>query len=135
MNERPVKFKDIIKIKPSMFDLSEKSSLSNYGFFVDSGWYSAIRDMVLELAELDLPADFKISQIKSGLRVYYYPLEFQSKPQVVEIIERYRLALESVCERCGKFTEPNRGIFSENAIRCDRCESAILMAFIAVSPK
>ena len=120
--------KAIIANKPSLFDLSEKSSITQYGFLCDSGWYPAIREMVIELAALDLPNDFHISQVKekwSELKVHYYPLDFEAKEQVAEIIERTRLKLETVCESCGGFAE----LRTDNAfyrVRCDACEAAWL---------
>lgn len=135
-DERPNAVKEIIAIKPSLFNLNEKSSITQYGFLCDAGWFPAIREMVLELAVLDLPNDFHISQIKekwSELKVHYYPLEFAAKPQVAEIIEKYRLRLETVCERCGKFAElrKDNGFY----LRCDACEAAILISFIAMRPQ
>lgn len=115
----------IIAIKPSLFDLSEKSSITQYGFLCDSGWLPAIADMVKELAELDLPSGFNIAQVKekwSELKVNYYPRGIE---KVDAILERYRLMLETVCESCGGYAElkKDNGFYR---VRCDACEAAWL---------
>ena len=53
--------------------------------------------------------------------------------KTAEIIEKYRLRLETVCERCGKFAElrKDNGFY----LRCDACEAAILISFIAMRPQ
>ena len=128
--ERKAEARAIIDIKPSLFDLSEKSSISQYGFLCDSGWFPAIRELIQELAELDLPAEFHISQVKekwSELKIHYYPLEFEAKPQVAALIEKYRLRLEKVCENCGGYAvlKTDGGFYR---VRCDACEAAALTA-------
>ena len=124
--ERKAEARAIIDIKPSLFDLSDKSSISQYAFLCDSGWFPAIRELIQELDALDLPADFHISQIKekwSELKIHYYPLEFEAKEQVAAIVERYRLKLETVCESCGGYAQlkTDGGFYR---VRCDACEAA-----------
>ena len=120
--EKKAEAQKIIAIKPSLFDLGKNSSITNYGFLCDAGWLPAIAELIQELAALDLPADFRINQIKekwSELKVHTYPLI----EQVAEIIEKYRLRLENVCESCGGYAE----LKTDNAfyrVRCDSCESA-----------
>lgn len=120
--ENKIEQQKIIAIKPSLFNLSENSSITNYGFQCDAGWYPVIHELIQELAELDLPADFHISQIKekwSELKVHTYP----RIEQVAEIIEKYRLRLETVCESCGGYAQLKKdGGFYR--VRCDSCESA-----------
>jgi hypothetical protein len=126
--ERKAEIQKIIAIKPALFDLSEQSSISQYGFQCDSGWFPAIRELIQELAEINLSKEFHISQVKekwSELKIHYYPLEFEAKEQVAAIIEKYRLRLETVCESCGGYAQlkTDGGFYR---VRCDACEAAEL---------
>ena len=78
-----------------------KKTLMCFGFECDQGWYPIIIDALSKMEQLDLPEDFRITQIKEKfgtLRIYTNI----TIPAVTSIITEAEDLAAKTCEICGK---------------------------------
>jgi len=75
-----------------------------YGFSCDDGWFDLIKELCVELDNLDLGEEFEVGQVKEkfgGLRFYVQDTP-EDKSKIVNslIMEAERKSF-STCENCG----------------------------------
>lgn len=100
-------------------DPSLKNNLMAFGRECDDGWNKLIDELIEELNKL--PEEIYVTQIKEkfgGLRFY---IESGSE-KAFNIIERYELFSEHICEHCGEFyTAKTRESHKWLKTLCDKC--------------
>lgn len=95
----------LIRQYPQFFDLTKPGGgLADGGFCTGRGWDGILAVMLWRLAQLPLPGDFKLDQIKEKfglLRVYDNERGGECDRAVKRIIASAENASATVCEWCG----------------------------------
>ena len=91
--EFPQIFCDLRDSKPS-------ESCMCFGIECNNGWYDLIRNLCLEIKKLEVPKEFKTTQVKEkfgGLRFYVS----SETDEINKLIDQAEMKSYKVCEDCG----------------------------------
>ena len=119
----PDKEQEIINLAPYMFRYDGwdniQRCLLKFGFEVHDGWFDILKELVTNIAKIDIGKECRVFQVKEkygGLRFY---VDYMTD-EISNLISYTERISEDTCEVCGKFgTLRTNGWYM---CRCDGCE-------------
>jgi hypothetical protein len=115
---------EIIKIAPYMFiyegsdDL--KKSLISFGLDIGDGWFELVKELVINIAKLDVDHKVKVFQVKEKFGTLRFYID-GGNDKINELISIAEHKSERICEVCGDDGYIDNSKYWVVAL-CDKCK-------------